>query len=34
VLVALALVAVAALVGGAALLVPPGWHLGLPSANS
>jgi hypothetical protein len=28
------LVAVAALVGGAALLVPPGWHLGLPSANS
>jgi hypothetical protein len=28
------LVAVAALVGGAALLVPPGWHLGLPSVNS
>jgi Peptidase M50B-like len=28
------LVAVAALVVGAALLVPPGWHLGLPSANS
>ena len=28
------LVAVAALVGGVALLVPPGWHLGLPSANS
>ena len=28
------LVALAALVGGAALLVPPGWHLGLPSANS
>src|SRR6201989_2941381 len=28
------LVAVAALVAGAALLVPPGWHLGLPSVNS
>jgi hypothetical protein len=28
------LVAVVALVGGAALLVPPGWHLGLPSVNS
>ena len=28
------LVALAALVGGAALLVPPGWHLGLPFANS
>ena len=28
------LVAVAALVGGVALLVPPGWHLGLPSVNS
>ena len=28
------LVALAALVGGAALLVPPGWHLGLPSVNS
>jgi peptidase M50B-like protein len=28
------LVALAALVGGAALLVPPGWHLGLPSAGS
>ena len=28
------LVAVAALVGGAALLAPPGWHLGLPFANS
>ena len=28
------LVSLAALVGGAALLVPPGWHLGLPSANS
>src|SRR5712691_8279285 len=26
------LVALAALVAGAALLVPPGWHLGLPSA--
>jgi hypothetical protein len=28
------LVALAALVAGAALLVPPGWHLGLPSARS
>jgi hypothetical protein len=27
------LVAVVALVGGAVLLVPPGWHLGLPFAN-
>jgi hypothetical protein len=28
------LVALAALVSGAVLLVPPGWHLGLPSVNS
>jgi hypothetical protein len=28
------LVALAALVAGAVLLVPPGWHLGLPSARS
>ena len=28
------LVALAALVAGAILLVPPGWHLGLPSARS
>jgi len=28
------LVALAALIAGAALLVPPGWHLGLPSARS
>ena len=28
------LVALAALVSGAALLVPPGWHLGLPAVNS
>jgi len=28
------LVAVVALVAGATLLVPPGWHLSLPFANS
>jgi hypothetical protein len=28
------LVALAALIAGAALLVPPGWHLGLPFARS